>query len=761
MTEMNIRIIEPGPALKLEVRVCELIAQDPDAKAFERACNALRGQGLAAVKSGQEILLLATRLAQPVAVKDEEWRAEIRDAGRSRTLIFSHPDDARLLAQLLERRLLIEITRCKRWWKLDSPRIWYEPTPKEERKGIAAYRRYEVSSLVIEGVGVGLTVDVGTGFFTTESVADFFREDLPKERREQNRIRFDRLSQRQRGQKATLLYDCKKSQHKCYFEKVNPGETCASTGELVVRHKVFGSLFDYCEQEQPQLGVKANDPVARVSFFNVERPVPVASKYLFLRVMNNALPQGLDELDKIAPADRRWLVEGFWTALGNLPLGVGMPVLRGGFWRPPSNQCQWPGLLFGQQALLSPSSNGDFVAKKDFFRNRSRLLREKGCFHVPPTAPRQIHLAVPKTVSEDAASELADSISKALSKWTRQQTTVLDPQWYSDLGESIETLKREAQPGIALLVFENQDPADYYTVSNELKSWRVKRITVDQLESCYRSYARVKNTKWPEGKPPREVRDWRSFIEMCALDVLQQMGCVLWRPANGLNYEAHLGIDVGHDRRFYAVSLLICRRLDTKPHTWLDSSIEVKADPQRETINEHHLKASILKLFKKAQRMRFDPLDSLLVLRDGRECGQELEGIMAAKDELVRWGMLKPGARLDVVDFHKESLKGVRLWDSTNGHADNVIEGTYVLLNNREAVLANTGLVTLSQGTSVLLMLSARSEGTEMRRVAEDVHVGSHFNWSSPRMAQRLPIVLKRTDEQLENRTDQEIKRIR
>ncbi len=283
---------------------------------------------------------------------------------------------------------------------------------------------------------------------------------------------------------------------------------------------------------------------------------------------------------------------------------------------------------------------------------------------------------------------------------------------------------------------------------------------MNQLTSTYGEYARFKKIPGPDGKPHRAVRAWNSFVEMCALDVLQQLDCVPWRPASSMKYDAHLAIDVGHDRRYYAVSLLICRETNKSPHFLLDSLVEVKSDPKKETINEVHLKTSLVKLFRKTKRPR-DPLRSLLILRDGRECGNELDGIMAAKAELVREGFLSSDAKIDLIDFHKDSLKGIRLWDWSNAHVQNVMEGTFVLLGRQDAVLANTGCITLNQGTAGPALVSARTDGLVMGDALEDIHASCHLNWSSPRVAQSLPIELKRTDEQLESRTSQEIKRIR
>ena len=107
--------------------------------------------------------------------------------------------------------------------------------------GIAAYRRYEISSISIEEVGIGLVVDVSTAFFTIPTVADFFEDSsLGKKWRPK---RFEVLSHRQTGQKATLLYDLGRNKVKCYFDGFSD-TTCATTGELRVKGKDYRSLYE-------------------------------------------------------------------------------------------------------------------------------------------------------------------------------------------------------------------------------------------------------------------------------------------------------------------------------------------------------------------------------------------------------------------------------------------------------------------------------------------------------------------------------------
>ena len=250
-------------------------------------------------------------------------------------LQFLHSEnDATLLAQLIERYLLIQIKRRLKMQTVDSPRIFQATRPFKTCEGIDVYRRFEISALPIQGVGVGISVEISTAFFTHCTVADVFRDDIPDYEQQRRQEDFESLSQRQRGQKGTLLYDLENKQRKCYFDKFLPRITCATTGALSVNGQTYSSLLEYYKRKQPHLKVYADDCVASVSFEGISEPRPVAAKLLRLRVMNDSLPRALKQVDKITPWERLRLINSFWQRLGNDVLGNGKPRISLYFWQP-------------------------------------------------------------------------------------------------------------------------------------------------------------------------------------------------------------------------------------------------------------------------------------------------------------------------------------------------------------------------------------------------------------------------------------------
>ncbi|MFO1432076.1 MAG: hypothetical protein U1F76_18360 [Candidatus Competibacteraceae bacterium] len=770
MLETNIGLVKFGAKLYLDTRYAEVIAQNISSDILEKACGELlKRYGLGAVKiaKGSNFILVATHRTVPyLVVEKDNWRMEIKDRGRPRRLHFKNPEDQNLIAQLLERCLIVQIQRRTDLWRLDSNRIWYQPTYFDESDHVYAYRRYEISSIAIEDIGVGIIIDVGTAFFSTLTIADFFREDMPEFEQKRLRRLFDRLSSRQQGQKGTLVYEIGNGKRiKCYFDSFCKGVNVASTGIIRLDGNNYDSLGEYYKRKHG-LSISTDEPVAKVSFPDIDRPVPVAARMLRLRVMNDALPRHLNNVDKIRPAKRREAIEEFWAKLEHEPFGRGLAGVETYFWRPLSTRIipiKTPDLLFGGGKELQAPLNGCVRERQKYYRDRLPLLRKAGCYHVPPAMTRILHVAVPRAFDEVVAEQLSEAVAKQLSIWTHIEIT---PEWflYENLETAINKLRHEEMPGIVLFVFDQDDPATYFELQYQLQGWRIKRITQFKFSEFAAQFKFTKDTSNAKKvKVSHYPERWNSFIEMNALDVLQQMDCVPWAFAGSLRYESHLAVDVGADRRHFALSIYISRPQSEKKPFYLDTVVAIKADIKKETINKIHLRDEMIRLCLRAKQAGFIGIKSILILRDGHECGQEIDGINDAYEELVENGFLYNGAKIHIIDFQKNSLKGIRLWNCNQGKIEHAIEGTGLLINDRTVALVNTGAATLHQGTAEPVMLEVRNTNIDIDivAVAADVHAACQLNWSSPAVAQRLPLELKRTDDELANKAAQEIRRIK
>ena len=758
MIETNIRIVGPGTNLYLLTRCAKITTQDPSPKMLEKACNKFASRGLAAVycRVRKQILVLTRNLISPIEVTEDNSIVQVKDGESNRKIQFSDSEnDASLLARLIERHIRIQTKLRLKMQTVDSVRIFQGTKPFDTVEDIDVYRRFEVSALPIQGAGVGISVDISTAFFSHWTVADVFRDDLPDHEQQRLRKDFKFLSQRKEGKQGTLLYDLGNNQMKCYFDKFLPGVTCATTETLFVNEKTYNSLVEYYKHNQPQLKIDPNDSVAMVSFRGMNQPQPVAAKLLRLRVTNDSLPRALKQVDKITPWERLRLINSFWQRLGNDVLGNGKPRVSRYFWQPYFKKVidlLPPALQFADGFTLAAPQQRNSSEFQTHYKQRLPLLHKVGCLEAPISMERTVHFAVPTKVKEETRGRLIMDVTENLKQLTKKPIT---PEFvpYDTLDEVFSTLNRHPNPGIVVFVFDDETPETYYKVARELSAWRVKRITFRELAN---KFGRLKLTDNPGSQPSKTERDWKSFTEMITLDVLQQLDCVPWGFKDEPPYDAHLAIDVGRNKRDFALSLFTFH-----PSLRIRTIVQSKIDSKHETISADILHDEIMKLFEKeAERSDFQAPCSLLILRDGHECGRELEGINKAKEELIKKNLIAEAAKVDVVDFHKSIKKGIRLWERiAENRVEQILEGTAFFLDNHSVVLTTTGAPTRYQGTAAPVMLVSRSDNIDMVRVAKAVYASTHLNFSNPNVAQKLPLELKRTDDELKNRDSQEIPR--
>ncbi|MCG8446377.1 MAG: hypothetical protein MI753_11735, partial [Hyphomicrobiales bacterium] len=151
-----------------------------------------------------------------------------------------------------------------------------------------------------------------------------------------------------------------------------------------------------------------------------------------------------------------------------------------------------------------------------------------------------------------------------------------------------------------------------------------------------------------------------------------------------------------------------------------------------------------------------------LVLRDGRDCGEEYQAIESVVSTLKQENILPYSFSFEFAEYHKTSRKGLRIWDRNGESIDNALEGSYTILDEYQAVLNTTGNGTLMQGTaSPLLIVGKYSPNMNINNVIEDIYLTSQLNFSSPSVAQRLTYPAKRVDDQLIERRAQEVERIK
>jgi hypothetical protein len=714
---------------------------------------------------GSSLLVLTRNLIPTDSLKDEKWEVNIQDAGEPAIELRGTDTSSReQLATLIERALTIQVQRNTQLWRMRSWRTWYEPEPFEEREGVSAFQRYDLSTSWVDNEGVVVSVGVGTAFFTTETLAYFFSLNLTASERSQRREMFDHLTQRQQRRKGTLLYRNGKSITRCYFVDAPEGMTCATTGLIRIANKSYVSLLDYYRDVNPNLQVDDSDVVVRVSFPGLDGGgVYVAAKLLVARIMNDNVPERLKSVDKLPPDIRRNKVETFWQQLGRQPFGKGVPSPTVGLWQPKPekvHQLTMPDLIFSNGACLrAPTEAGSNFSEN--YRQRLSMLEAHGCYSVPPAMERTLYYALPNSIPQDIRQQLIDDLTKKINGLAKGPVLSSVPILYSSISDAISQL-RKYEAG-ALIFVLNDEPNAYHEVAFQLDGWRVKRITSRVLLSKYQDMQNNSNRRNGNGRsdPYKGRKRWGDFVVENALDVLQLLDVIPYRVAQLVPYEAMMVIDVGEDRRYQAVSLLVMRNQSLIPECIIVRHVMPKPDMQSEAINPVILGDLMLEIVNRGIRTTRYPLQSILIVRDGKTVDREPEGYAEGIAKIKAAKKLTEDARIDIVDVHKDTLRHLRFWDATEGRAVNSLEGTVLKLDTDTVLLATTGVSTLHQGTANPLLIVGNGRCSNILDAAQAIFAACQLNWSSPKMSQRLPLPLKVTDEELAARLAQEIRRIR
>ncbi len=733
-------------------------------------CSKLRRSGTVAVPSpgeANEIVVLGGGSLPTNQVRDASWRAELRDAGRPFALDSDSADDLFLFARLLETCFVVAFENGSGHWRLSQTlRNWYADDPVASADGVEVFPRVSFSTLVLDGLGVGVAFDAGFLNRTALSVADFFAPNLPAHVRRERGRQFDRFRNRTERRKGTLLYTTgEQVVPVCYFDRFADGVTCGSTGPV----RDAKSLHAYCQARYPRLLLSPADTVARVSFPGLPHAVPVPAKFLRVRVMadeENSF-RGLSGFKTLSPARRRDEAVRAWEAHRGEVEGLLGCRLHAQLWQPGADRCELlpcPALQFGSGRTIAAPASATVPEYRRYYQDRLTRLKGNGLYEFPAAVERKVHVVTPQSGAgwTDAlqAAFLGD-VGRALQDMAGTRFTLVpvredDPERVVEFLGRVE--ERQGGPGAAMVVFDDRraDGAAYYLLSHGLKGWFLKRMTRGLL---IRRWEERQSPRGRGGKPEAERR-WQDVITLSALDLLDQMGATPWRIASW-PYDACLAIDVGEGRRHFAMSLLVCRGNDAAPSFVRISDSWPKGDHQHEAINRVMLRDKMVQLFESYQADDFVPIRSLLAVRDGHMQDGEVEAMREAVDRLQKKERVAQSAHVDFAEVRKRTSKSLRMWLAGGDGCANVLEGQAVYLDGNAALVSCTGAATLSQAVTADPCVLAAHGGADVRRVARAYFALSQLNYSSPGKAHRAAQPIRETDVRLQQRMAEDMRGVK
>jgi len=763
--ETNLKEIKFGQGLKIKVRKYQLVGESMDKHNAERFCTIIsRNTGIPAApyfsNGNWNTIITEYRLY----IKKRSFQIDellIKVESLEETFLFGLSDihTRNSIIQLYKRALLTQVLKKTDLWTiLGMPSIFYEKDPflksdfikKFNVSDIQGFRRFEIADQYIEGKGLTFAINVSTAFFTSLTVDDYHKGYVD---------RFNQLAGRQKEQKGTLMYDGPNGRSKCYFKQYRSDMTLSTTGEMIVGSQKYASLYEYYKVVAPNYDIKPGDKVACVSFPNMkEKQVLVPANKLILRVMNDALDRKMSQHDKIEPGERTKLINKFWNKLGNMPFGSNFAPVATGCFNPGPEQCgiiPLSPLTFGDHRKLQPPVEMKDYAYKKHYGNRKNYLQNFGCFYVPETMQREIHFVYPKHIDEHLADFFAKECCAMIEKLTKVK---IEPivQSYDLYDLMTSELVSSYEPGMVVFAFDDFDSLTYFNIRFELKDWQLKRLTTHELKRSHKGYKDYKEGYARNGD--RGLRNWEGFVEQNVLDIIQQMGCLPYMIQPKLNYDMQLVIDISAKSKFLGLSLFMFGKTMQIPI--YGENIKAKTDSKSEEIARPFLERYLKELINQNKEViQRHKLNSMLILRDGKDCGEEFKAIQSVIEWFKKLGVFAEDFKYDFIEYHKSTLKQIKIWEKNGPNHVNCLEGSYLLLDRDTGILNTTGAGTLHQGTASPLLIRKKYMECDLVKVLEDIFSTSQLNFSSPRVSQRLTYPAKRTDEQLKDKMAQEILR--
>lgn len=228
----------------------------------------------------------------------------------------------------------------------------------------------------------------------------------------------------------------------------------------------------------------------------------------------------------------------------------------------------------------------------------------------------------------------------------------------------------------------------------------------------------------------------------CALLIVNRQWA--WCLNNPLHADLIVGIDVLHGRAGFTFvydhgAQIVFK--DAKSHR----PEQLSRDLMRDTI----IRGVRSDLRRETERRA--AIRSLTVHRDGRVYDSERAGIWAAVRQLISEGLLTNDVRVTIVAIPKKTSINLRLFAGpTPGEVRNPRIGSYLVLNEREGVVATTGYPFNLPGTAIPLHASIVEGDMPIEQVLQDIFCLAQLAFSAPDLPLRTPISTKLANDFLE-----------
>lgn len=275
----------------------------------------------------------------------------------------------------------------------------------------------------------------------------------------------------------------------------------------------------------------------------------------------------------------------------------------------------------------------------------------------------------------------------------------------------------------AMVVIEKEDDPKYFFFKDLFQDVPTQMITKKAVESKFNL------------PPGRMGRYWNTILNTSS-GLLTKMGARPWILGKPLAYDCYAGIEVGEGGVFchFYIYDKHCRNVGVEP--WR---------PQKgEAVSAKNVSEALINSIGKIIEGK---INSLVVHRDGRLTISEKQGIKEATVALMKTGKLAENPV--VVGLNIKKRVPFRLYEV--GDKEEACKvGSYMILDDRQAIVATTGLPLHKQGMAkpILLEMEPFLGEVSIETVSRDVYDLSHMNWGSILSKYKLPITVAFAEKQ-------------
>lgn len=673
-------------------------------------------------------------------VADCDFRAVVTDEVLSIDPENTSYGGRMLAAKMVERVITDRFLGLKaKYWKTQW-NLFFRLQPenqRETRDEVNAFRGLHFSVFFLDGAHPYLATDIKTRYFGRYSLSqhdparrlEFLADHLDPELKIEDRALFVR--------------DNGVMKRSCRFVE--------ATGKSVADYRITDlnniSVLDYYQKTYPNVALDAKDEAVLVRDHGNDRSLPVPASRLFpIFTTDDDELRGCSVEPHLSPRDRVRLIETFLADVGPLRLAdrefliAGEPLVKDRSVFPA------PSLEFGQQNKLSTATQGIASADEDEAFARFRNAKLSSLYDFGPYSSQPLPdacLLFPETLNRGHREALVARLTEEVRRLTGHTLNFIKQKAYrlgsharhgSGLLAEADSLTRE-QRGVVLAIVVLSDRFDGSVYGmlkgqlNGLPSQCVSERTVRRIATEERSqYA-------------------SSRLRNLALGVITSAGIQPWVLAEPLRHDFYVGIDVLRNEVGYTFVYGQCGR-----RVRVDFGEFLHRIRQHEAIDRVEMRTKLESALRAARQVGA-PLRSIVVHRDGRWWPSEEQGLQEAITILKRDGVLQADCRVAVVEIRKSHMP-MRLLSKVRDELQNPMPGTYLTIDETQAILATTGKPgpwdkQRRTASTLLVRLTETSTGFDIREIAEDVYRLTHLNWSAPEIEISLPVTIRWNDDSL------------